>query len=528
MRVSRPLELACALLGSATVASAQSPQVNLGYATYQGSTSGGVNKFLGMRYGAAPTGSLRWKAPTAPPTVSGVQSATQFGDVCMATNGGTNPQGESEDCLFVNVWAPLGAGTNSKLPVWVFIQGGGFESLASAGTDGSGAVANSGNKIVLVTLNYRVGIFGFLASSEILANGVGNAGLYDQQAALKWVQQHIAQFGGDPSHVIIHGQSAGAEAASLQLLANGGQNQGLFVGAMFESLPEIIQPKVSEIQFQYDALVSNSGCGSSSDSLSCLRGLGTTALQQFNVPIVYPGRSNFPNYPYVPCVDGVFLQTGAYEAFESGKFVKVPMFFGSVTDEGTTLGAPNASSPEEIESFFQDNYPRLSSQNTSAIIAQYPENIEPPFNGHAAWFPAAELAYGDVLVTCHGLNFGKYFIQAGQPVWAYRFNVLTQSNIQSGVGVPHGFDLGAVFGGGYDNSNLTNIDQLQGYYISFVRSLNPNTFAFSGSPSWPQWNGQAGGSRIVINNNNTVVEAVPQAQMSRCTFWESLASELEI
>ncbi|KAL7928996.1 Alpha/Beta hydrolase protein [Trichoderma chlorosporum] len=505
MRLS--FQLTCALLCSGAAVSAQSPTVNLGYATYQGTTSGGVNRFLGMRYAAAPSGSLRWKAPTAPPTVSGVQQATQFGNSCMATNAGTSPSGQSEDCLFVNVWTPSGASSSSKLPVWVFIQGGGFESLASAGTDGSGAVANSGNNIIVVTLNYRVGIFGFIASSEILANGVANAGLYDQQAALQWVQQHIAQFGGDPTRVVIHGQSAGAESASLQLISFGGKNQGLFAGAMFESLPEITQPKVSEIQFQYDALVSNAGCSSSSDSLSCLRGLSTTDLQRFNVPIVYPGRSNAPNYPYVPCVDGVFLQTGAYEAFQAGKFVKVPI---------------------EIQSFFQDNYPRLSSQNTSAIIQQYPQNIEPAFNNHNSWFPAAELAYGDVLVTCHGLNFGKYFVQAGQPIWTYRFNVLTQSNIASGVGVPHGFDLGAVFGGGYDDSDQTNVARLQGYYISFVRSLNPNTFSFSGSTTWPQWNGQAGGQRLVINNNNTVVESVPQAQMSRCAFWESLATQLEI
>ncbi|TFA98989.1 Lipase 2 [Trichoderma ghanense] len=500
------LQLACTLLRSGVSVAAQSPVVNLGYATYQGSSAGGVNRFLGMRYAAAPTGDLRWKAPAPPPTVSGVQAATQFGPVCMAVNAGPSPQGQSEDCLFVNVWAPSGAGTDSKLPVWVFIQGGGFESLASAGTDGSGAVANSGNNIVLVTLNYRVGIFGFLASSQIQANGVANAGLYDQQAALLWVQQHIAQFGGDPAHVVIHGQSAGAEAASLQLASFGGKNQGLFVGAMFESLPAITQPKVYEIQFQYDALVGNAGCSSSSDSLSCLRSLSTTALQQFNVPIVYPGRPNAPNYPYVPCIDGVFLQTTAYAAFQTGKFIKVPMFFGSVTDEGTTLGAPNASSPDEVETFFQNNYPRLTSQNTSAIIQQYPENIEPPFNGHAAWFPATELAYGDVLVTCVGLNLGKYFVQAG----ATNLDLSLQ-----------------FFGGGFEDSDQANVARLQGNYISFVRSLNPNTFAFSGSTSWPQWNGQAGGQRLVINNNNTVVEAVPQAQMKRCAFCESLAAELE-
>ena len=294
---------------------------------------------------------------------------------------------------------------------------------------------------------------------------------------------HIASFGGDPEHVVIHGQSAGAESASLHLIAFGGTNDNLFIGAMFESLPEITQPSVSEIQFQYDAIVSSTGCDSASDSLSCLRGLLSASLQKWNQAIAYPGQSAAPNYPFVPCLDGKFLQSRAYEAYQRGKFVRVPVFFGDVTDEGTGLGAPNASTAAQVETFFQNNYPYLTDIDTASIIKEYPEDILPPFNEHNAWFPAAELAYGDALVTCHGINFGKYFIRAGQPIWTYRFNVLTSINVAQGVGVSHGFDLGAVFGGTYfEDSNQTNVNQLQGYFISFVRSLNRNTHSFAGSP----------------------------------------------
>ncbi|KAH8810854.1 Alpha/Beta hydrolase protein [Xylogone sp. PMI_703] len=522
----KALVLAVSLPLQALTAPLAGPTVNLGYSTYQGVTQNGINKFLGMRYAAPPTGNGRWRAPAAPLTTTGTQDATTPGDTCMQTGGATST--ESEDCLFINVYAPAGATPNSKLPVWFFTQGGGFADDASPNVDGTEIITNSGNNIVFVNFNYRVGIFGFLASQEIQANGNANAGLFDQQAALQWVQQHIAQFGGDPDHVVIHGQSAGAEAVSLQLIAFGGQDQGLFVGAMMQSLPEITQPSVSEVQFQYEALIQNTGCSTASDTLACLRGLSSSALQQFNQGIAYPNRPGQPNYPYVPTLDGDFLQSRAYEAFQSGKFVHVPVIIGDVTDEGTEVGAPNAASAQDVETFFQNNYPHLTNADVAAIVAEYPENIEPPFNQHAAWFPAAELAYGEALLTCVGINFGKYLTAGGSPNWNYRFNVLTSENVANGVGVPHGFDLGAVFGGGYAESNLTNVMNLQGYFISFVRSLNPNSFSNAGAPFWTQSSGAAGGPRLLINNNNTVIETIPTAQFQRCEFWEGLVGDMEI
>lgn len=295
-----------------------------------------------------------------------------------------------------------------------------------------------------------------------------------------------------------------------------------------QSLPEITQPSVSELQFQYDALIGNTGCSTASDTLSCLRGLESDALQEFNQFIAYPGQSGNPNYPYAPCLDGDFLQMRAYEAFQAGKFVHVPVIIGDVTDEGTEVGAPNASSAQEVETFFQNNYPHLTNDDVAAIVAEYPENIEPPFNQHYAWFPAAELAYGEALLTCIGINFAKYLVAGSCPNWNYRFNVLTSDNVAAGVGVPHGFDLGAVFGGAYEDSNLTNVMNLQGYFTSFVRALDPNTFSKSGAPNWPQSSGAAGGPRLLINNNNTEIEIIPQAQFQRCEFWEGLVGDMEV
>lgn len=126
---------------------------------------------------------------------------------------------QAEDCLFIDVWAPTGATPDSKLPVWMFIQGGGYTQNANANYNGSTVVANSGQNIVFVQFNYRVGPWGFLASEKVRADGDLNSGLLDQIKALEWVQEHIAQFGGNPDQVIIHGESAGAGSVAIHLVA---------------------------------------------------------------------------------------------------------------------------------------------------------------------------------------------------------------------------------------------------------------------------------------------------------------------
>lgn len=337
----------------------------------------------------------------------------------------------------------------------------------------------------------------------------------------------IGQFGGDPTHVVIHGESAGAGAVAILLTAFGGENQNLFVGAVMEAVPQLTQLTVSEAEFQYTALIHNSGCSSSADTLACVRALDSAGVQAWNQGIAYPGRPGQPLFPWLPVVDGSLLQTRVYEAFQQGNFVKVPTIIGDVTNEGTMF-APNASSAADIETFFQNNYPSLSADNATAIVNEYPEDIAPPLAEHAPFFPAASLAYGEALLNCPGLNFARYLNGAEQPTWNYRFNVLTPTNEAAGLGVPHGFDLNAIFGGGYEDADQTNTMRLMGYYISFVRDLEPNTFAFTGSPSWPQYNGAAGGSRLLINNNNTTTEAVPSDQIARCAFWEGMIGPMEV
>lgn len=167
------------------------PVVNLEYAAYRGTTlAAGVNQFLGMRYAAAPLGDLRFRAPQEPVKERGLQNATAFQPICAGT-GQEASDSLAEDCLFVNVFAPTNATATSKLPVWVYIQGGGYSVLSNADYNGTEVVTQSDNGLILVNFNYRVGALGFLASQSVRENGALNAGLLDQRKVLEWVQKYI-------------------------------------------------------------------------------------------------------------------------------------------------------------------------------------------------------------------------------------------------------------------------------------------------------------------------------------------------
>ena len=202
--------------------------------------------------------------------------------------------------------------------------------------------------LVVVTFNYRVGPYGFLASKEVLADGNTNVGLFDQRKALEWVQQHISkvnqpqrlnnsthliciiQFGGNPGHVVLGGDSAGAESITLQMTAFSGADTNLFHAVIGESQSFPTTLSVEQAQFQYDTLVSRAGCDNSTDTLSCLRGLDISVLQNNNKDIPFPGRTNAPDFTFNAIVDGDFIADFPFNLFAQGKFVKVPSVFGYV------------------------------------------------------------------------------------------------------------------------------------------------------------------------------------------------------
>ncbi|TVY32411.1 Lipase [Lachnellula occidentalis] len=510
--------------------SSQEPVVDLEYSQYHGiGLESGVNQYLGMRYAAPPLGDLRFRAPANPLKIS-------VPPVCLAMDTKLPSNTHSEDCLFVNVWGPTDATSKSKLPVWVYISGGGYTENANANYNGSTVVAQSGQNIVMVNFGYRVGSYGFLAGEKVRANGDLNAGLLDQRMALEWVQQHIEQFGGDPGHVVIHGASAGAGSVALHLTAYGGRDDRLFVGAIGESVFFPAQPQVSELEWQFSKYVKDTGCAASSDELKCLRSKDLTILQKANVAAPFPGRTAAPLFYWTPTIDGSFIQDYPYRLIEQGKFVKVPIMFGDDTNEGTKF-ATDASTPAAVASFLQDNYPHLTSADTDEINAQYP--LMAPLPKHAKYFPSAAAAYGETTFTCVGNYISQTFAKMNNPgkVWNYRTNILQPDEIAAGLGVPHVSETIAIFGPGnahdsvdssYRNTNADIIPVVMDYFISFIRELSPNSHKLASAPQWDSFgDGNDGGRRLKLQTNATVMETIPQDQVKRCEFWRGLALTME-
>ncbi|SPO00870.1 related to triacylglycerol lipase II precursor [Cephalotrichum gorgonifer] len=510
----------------------QGPKVSLDYATYKGTKVGnGVDQYLGMRYAAPPVGDLRWRAPRDPPKVKGVQKAQRWGPICYGMNHGL-PGHEDEDCLHVNVWAPSGANEKSKLPVWVYIQGGGYTANSNHDYKGTSAIEESGGNLVFVNFNYRVGLWGFLADERVREDGDLNVGLLDQRHLLRWVKKHISKFGGDPDHVVIHGVSAGAGSVALHLAAYGGRDDNLFVGAVAQSIFFPAHPRVDELRYQFNATLDRLGCEDADNPMACLRGLSKESLQQEgNQGQPFPGRSSGSRWYWTPCVDGDIMEDTPSAMFGSGKFITVPVMLGTTTDEGSIFSA-NAASSEAFTSFMQDNYPGLSDDDVEAMLKYYPK--EEPVPRHLSWFPTTSRAYGEATFICPANLVLDSFDAAGSPdrAWSYRYNVWDADQQASGRGVEHTFDRAAIHGPdctpgsprSYSSYNAPMVPLMMNYYISFVRALDPNVHRLDGAPEWGTWKG---GSRLRLELNASKMEVTDKGQRERCAFWGGLAGRME-
>lgn len=303
------------------------------------SAGDGIVAFKGIPYAAPPIGTLRWRPPSPPPSWNGIRAASHFGDDCMQTPYVISTgQQASEDCLTVSVWTGVDYRKTHR-PVMVFFYGGAFIGGSSAYPLYDGAkLAREG--VVVVGFNYRVGIFGFLAHPQLSAespqHASGNYGLLDQIAALKWVQDNIGAFGGDPRRVTAFGESAGA--ASIAVLMTSPRAKGLFQQAILQSA---VLPPLATL-----AEAETAGAGVGTD-IAALRKLGAAELLTYNERF-FPrssqrsaGSMEFP----APIVDGDVLPEQPRRVFKEGALNAVPLIVGVNADEGRMF-AGVGSSPE--------------------------------------------------------------------------------------------------------------------------------------------------------------------------------------
>jgi para-nitrobenzyl esterase len=291
-----------------------------GNESLRGRALDGMRSFLGVPYAAAPVGALRWRPPQPPPSWTGERSATAFRSACPQTASLFWPGSTEEDCLFLNVFTPPVANSGTGYPVMVWIHGGGLVSGASSAFLPTRLVARN---VVVVTVDYRLGVLGFLAhhalSAESPARASGNYGLLDQQSALRWVRRNIARFGGDPHEVTLFGESAGGLSVHVQLASP--TAAGLFQRAVVQSGGYAgSQPSLPLAEAAGAAFAARLGCGAT--SAACLRRVPVATL-----------LANGAFFEPTPVVDGRLLTRPLTDAFRSGRFNRVPVIEGSNRDE---------------------------------------------------------------------------------------------------------------------------------------------------------------------------------------------------
>lgn len=481
----RPLlGLALALACAPALASSAAPVV----ATDAGRLAGlrdataGLDVFKGIPYAAPPLGPLRWKPPQPMAAWKDVRKADHFGPRCMQrpifSDMVFRSDGMSEDCLYLNVWTPANA-SKRKLPVLVYFYGGGF-----VGGDGSeprydgAALARRG--IVTVTVNYRLDVFGFLATPALAAesprHAAGNYGLLDQHAALAWVKRNIAAFGGDPDQVTIGGESAGSMSVSAQMASP--LSKGLIHRAIGESgamLGNLNPTPLEQAMREGEAFRQRVGAR----SLDELRAMSAQKL------LDAAGAKDQPEFR--PDVDGYFLPREPKAIYEAGEQAHVPLLLGANSQEGSyvnLLEKDQAPTPANYEAAVRKQY----GEHAADVLKLYPGRNEAEVKS------SGTALAGDHFIAFSTWDWMRLHRRTGKaPVYYYYF---TQSRPAKRDGSA-GPDAGAVHSGEieYALGNLpgnpvyawTATDQrvsevMQGYWAQFIKTGDPNG---PGLPHWP-------------------------------------------
>ena len=520
---ARAVALALLAVPSAGIAGGAlaAPTVSIAQGTLTGVDQNGVSEFLGVRYALPPQ---RWRPPAPAPASGAKIDATKFGNDCAQ---GPSPWGNpstSEDCLFLNIYAPAspdGLHFWQGLPVLVWLHGGGFTGGAGRAYDPTGMV-KAGN-VILVTVNYRLGALGHLAHPALDGEGhlVGNYNLMDQQLAFKWLRDNIAAFGGNPSNITIFGESSGGIAVYSHVISP--LAAGLFQKAIIESgAPADIPLSVAEEQGL--AFAKKVGCvdGAPEKIASCLRNLP--------VDVILKNQAT----PIATIVDGKLVPEPALDALAKGEFNRVPMINGTNRDEGNLIAA-----------FFFD----LSGKPLEA--AGYPGALEViggfiPQVGYKAadvakvaetyklnQFPSPGLAAAAVItdgvIACPAYEMSK-LISAHAPLWEYQFADRDAPEI---VAPPISFPYNAAHFSElqylFDMSAITRKDtpalsaeqkalsaEMIGYWTTFARNGNPNG---KDSPDWPMFKGDG----PVQSLNKPKSEPIADFGASHnCNFWHGL------
>jgi para-nitrobenzyl esterase len=530
----------CLAQNNRPTATGVSPTNNLQVKTANGIVEGilektGIRSFKGIPYAAPPVGDLRWKEPQPANNWSGVRKADHFGPraVQAPVFGDMNfrSDGMGEDCLYLNVWAPS-ASNKELLPVLVYFYGGGF--IAGDGSepryDGE-SMAQKG--IVALTVNYRLGVFGFLAHPELTQesphHASGNYGLLDQAAALQWVKQNIAAFGGDPKKVTIAGESAGSTSVSALMASP--LSRDLIAGVIGESgsvlgtLPAVPLNKAEQTGVQFANFVQAA-------SLAELRKISADSL------LAASGR--FSSYRFDRTIDGNFFPKSPYDIYEAGEQAHVPLLVGWNSEEMNYRAILGKEPPTKEN--YENAVRRLYGANAEEILKLYQAATDAEVEQ-----VATNLA-SDRFIAFSTWKWSDLHSKTGggQPVYRYLYSRprppmnASMGNVSPGLagGVVKNSDSSAVkippakgavhsaeieyamgnlstnkvYAWTPDDYKVSRI--MQEYFANFIKTGNPNG---PGLPTWPAANK---GNNVQVMHIDVTTKAEPETLRDRYIFMD--------
>tara|TARA_R110002049_G_scaffold94988_23_gene233538 strand:- start:50 stop:1597 length:1548 start_codon:yes stop_codon:yes gene_type:complete len=473
----------------------------------------GVAAFLGVPYAKAPVGALRWAAPQALPQGDARIDATQFAPACMqdmrildwyrdlaeafgAPRTAYEDLQVAEDCLYLNIWTPAPAG-GEDLPVMVYVHGGSNNSGWSYEPPYRGQhLAAEG--AVVVTIAYRLGVFGFFSHPELTGEAVANFGLWDQLAALRWIQENIHHFGGDPERVLLFGESAGAEDILALLYSDAAD--GLVARAALQSPAGFGIDQASLAEERHRGATLTAALGLDGDNtLPHLRDLpAADLLAAYN--------EVFSDYYHSPVIDGELLRRSTWDAVHSAEQMDVPLIVGTNADEWLEWVEEN---PEHSD---------------LALRAAQLRHIDPSL---ALDVLAEENSLREALerlstaeeMLCPAQHVAANVSRQGGKAWAYYFTRVRDGEAGARLGAFHGAEYTYIFATNYAGMPATPVDQglqkaMQAYWLEFARKGDPNAGKL---PAWPEFSAPT----YAVQELGDAVQSIARPESLLCASFDA-------
>ncbi len=479
----------------------------------------------GIPYAAAPVDELRWMAPQPTPAWTGVRDASRFGDRCVQAGGlmggaGAEGVGMSEDCLNLNVWRPAKSGT---FPVMVWVHGGGYYTGAGSDPGYWGDRLAAAGDVIVVTINYRLSILGFLAHPDLRKNdpnqSTGGYGTIDQAAALRWVHENIQAFGGDPDNVTIFGQSAGG-CSVCSLLATP-LAEGLFARAIMQSGICELSRDLEDGYQQARGIMDSVKCDY--HDLECMRQIPAENL------VAEAGGELFDGFIWVPTHDGHVLTDTPLATIRAGDYNHADLLAGTVLDE---FGKAVKLKPKFYYTLPANYEKKLVKQfHMSADDACRLTQLYPAENYAGRPVEAMGRAFGaDATMQCPTHRLLEAMADDGHKAWFFRFDY---HGMKMGkyLGSFHTAELPFLFDAfdrapsttfydedqAADTRELTRI--MQAYWTNFAKTGDPN------GPGLPEWAAFHNERQLIQVLDTDRVETAPAGVQQRCEFWDGYGGE---